>query len=192
MIEAFILAAGASSRFVQSKALVQIRGQTVLERVAGAFLDGGVSTLKIVCREEDEAIQSEAIRLDLPIVYCTPWTPEMSSSVCTVLNTSDADWIAICPVDLPFLQADTVKACLASLDSEALVVQPWCDGYKHPVFLSAQVKVYVLDQLSQGFTLREVLNGLERRPVPVPTVVQFRDFNTREELARLLEEGEVG
>lgn len=128
---AIILAAGASSRMGQPKALLEYRGETFLDRLIGLF-EARCSTVVVVLGYHAEAIRKGVRRVARFVVNPYPERGMLSS-----LQTGLAALPAECesffftPVDYPAISAATV-ARLA--ESQAAVAIPRFAGKRgHPV-----------------------------------------------------------
>lgn len=112
MIAAVVLAAGASSRMGEPKALLRTRtGASYLEAIAATARAGGCAHVTVVLGPP----HGERIRAALPASATAAWNEEpargMLSSVQAGLVTlpGDVDAALVWPVDIPFVRAATVQ-----------------------------------------------------------------------------------
>ncbi len=137
-VRTLVIAAGTGSRLGEDKALVDLDGQTAIERIVAAHRRAGVESVWVVRRTGAAAlpeIDARTVEVDEP--------PEMIDSVRAGLAAIDADdgWILFHPVDYP-LSADGVlhgliRACAATTRK---VVLPICGGRPgHPFGLSTRL-----------------------------------------------------
>ncbi len=129
---AIILAAGASQRLGQTKALVELGGSTLVEMVAGRLDSAGLE-VTIVTRVE----LVESIRALLPeahlVVNHEPEAGRTGSIQCGLASIGGGP-VLIAPVDRPGFSLATVKA-LCEFETTSC---PTLDGRGgHPIALSA-------------------------------------------------------
>jgi len=124
MIWAVVLAAGASTRMGEAKALLPARdGRRFVDAVAATARDGGCGGAVVVVGPP----HGEAIRRALPPGVATAWNarPErgMLSSVQAGLAALPANATAalIWPVDIPFVTRATVRAVLDAAPGRIVV-----------------------------------------------------------------------
>ena len=119
VIAALILAAGASQRMGQPKALLSVGGAALLERVARTARQAGAAALVVVVGPPHEALIRQRFS-DEEVFWAHNPQPErgMLSSVQAGLPQlpPPASGALIWPVDVPFVAVDTVRTALA-LDS---------------------------------------------------------------------------
>jgi molybdenum cofactor cytidylyltransferase len=119
--------AGASTRMGTSKALLDAGGRSFLAAVVGALVGGGCDRVLVVVGpgQDDEkrrATAAGALVLDNP----TPGEgPITSVRLALGALAADVDGIALCPVDHPLVQPETVARLMAAFrDTDAPVVIP--------------------------------------------------------------------
>lgn len=133
-ITAIVLAAGASTRMGEPKALVDIEGASFLTHIVRAARGGGVAAVVAVAGPPD----GEKIRTRLPAGAGIAWNPDpsrgMLSSIQIGLATLPAGTssVLIWPVDHPLVRVDTVRHILAGQPGK--IVIPCHQGRRgHPV-----------------------------------------------------------
>ncbi len=134
---AIILAAGASSRMGQPKALLSYQGETFLDRLSGIF-ERHCETVIAVLGHHAEAIRAGARRQALFTVNPVPERGMLSSLQCGLRALpAGVDSFFFTPVDYPAIHESTV-ARLAATD--AIIAVPRYEGRRgHPVLCKAQL-----------------------------------------------------
>jgi molybdenum cofactor cytidylyltransferase len=138
-INGIVLAAGASSRMGEPKALLQVDGVTFLERAVHLLREGGctyvvavvtddlwierladVSGAAVVINDADDAEQIDSLRLGIANL------PE------------DTHAVAVLPVDFPRISAETVSRLVKEASrSDAPILNPAYNGVAgHPVIFA--------------------------------------------------------
>jgi CTP:molybdopterin cytidylyltransferase MocA len=117
---AVILAAGASSRLGQPKQLVEIGGETLLERVVRAAEDAGCWPVVVVLGAQARAVL-ERRSLGSVAVLVNPWWQEgMASSLrLGVAAVSSWNGVVLMTCDQPTVTAEHIQALTASGDVSA-------------------------------------------------------------------------
>lgn len=124
---AYVLAGGRSSRMGRDKAFVEIEGVAMALRVARALRGGGAGAVHLVGK--DPALASLGL----------PWVPDRdplhhplvgAAAALRHAQLLGARTAVLCPCDLPWLEADAVRALLAHAGPACLGdgdrVQPLC------------------------------------------------------------------
>jgi CTP:molybdopterin cytidylyltransferase MocA len=143
---AVILAAGRSSRFGRSKALLPVdpTGLTFIARLITAFRDAGVHDVLVVGRPEDlplrEAVNAAAARF----VPNADADRGQLSSVVVGIDAADSprvDAVVVMPVDIPLVRAETIAAVLAAfIRARAPIARASHHGrHGHPVVFGRSV-----------------------------------------------------
>lgn len=189
---ALILAAGFSSRMGAFKPLLPIP--------AGS---GTCSALELLCRTY-AALQVPVMvvsgfrgdEVDAAARACGARSvrnpqPEngMFSSVLTGLAAlpEDTEAVFVHPVDIPLVRPLTLQRLLDAADGTETVLLPTYDGREgHPPLLPRACVRHVLAWQGQG-GLREALEGLPRRAVPVADALCLPDMDTQADYAALKE-----
>lgn len=111
---AILLAAGASRRLGQPKALLRCTGETLLRRQARLLLATSPRELCVVLGADAEALRGELDGLPLRMVRAADWAQGMGASLRAGLAAlqPDAARVLLCNVDQPRLQATHLVALL--------------------------------------------------------------------------------
>jgi CTP:molybdopterin cytidylyltransferase MocA len=146
-VVAVVLAAGASSRMGRPKALLDLDGQTVLERVLGACAGGGAAAAVLVTSPGGEAVRAGGATGPLPVLQAVNPNPErgMLSSLqvgLQVLPAGTAGFLLF-PVDFPIVPADEVarlrEAFAARLPGQRIFIPSFQRRRGHPVLIDAEL-----------------------------------------------------
>jgi CTP:molybdopterin cytidylyltransferase MocA len=170
----------------EHKALLPFAGETVLERMARAFREGGVRDVVTVVEQFENAISRKAAEIEVRSIVNDQMDLGMAGSILAAIADCASDWFAVCPADMPLLTAETVRMCVERLNGEP--VAPSVNGKrKHPVFIPATCSGELARLLLGGGTLRDFLASRAVLLVECEPGVQFADMDTPEEYRRLLD-----
>ena len=145
-IVGIVLAAGRSSRMGRPKALLPIppEGTTFVDHAVRILRDGGVPHVLVVGRPEDAALRDHVGRLQDGVSYVVNHQADegqLSSLLAGLAHAeaAGAGAIAVLPVDLPAVRAQTVSMLVLALEqSAAWIVRPTHAGRRgHPVIFRA-------------------------------------------------------
>lgn len=172
-VAALVLAAGASSRMGELKALLPFGGSTLLERAVRTFLDAGLPDVTVVIGHEADRVRDAVAALDVRCVENPAPERGMYSSVVAGIASLDpgVDAAFVLPADMPAVRAGTV-ARLAREHGAAqpAVTYPAFVGRRgHPPLVSRQLFDEILRGSGEG-GLRGVLTRFEDRARIVPVL----------------------
>ena len=136
-----ILAAGASSRMGQDKALLRWGDKTFLEHLLAALRNAETDPVRVVLGANADQVQKE-ISLGAGEAVLNPnWQKGMLSSLIAGLNslTTGVEAAAVCLVDHPCVSSTLIRAlCENFRAGDKLIVAPTYRGRRgHPVLFSA-------------------------------------------------------
>ncbi|WP_026581934.1 molybdenum cofactor guanylyltransferase [Bacillus sp. J33] len=126
-VTGIILAGGQSSRMGENKALLNIDGKTVIERIADRL--AAITSETIVIANSKEEYQF----LGLPIVSDQWKEKGPLAGIQSGLSASKTQRNLIVACDMPFISAELGKILLEELDSHQAAV-PEIAGRLHPLF----------------------------------------------------------
>lgn len=187
MISALILAAGASERMGSAKALLKLGGATLLERIVGTAGAAGTGDVVVTVGPPHGPEICAALAAALPAVRWA-WNAQpalgMLSSVQAGLPqlSPTTRGALIWPVDIPFVEVETVRQLLAAdLAQPAVLV---CKGRGgHPLWLPRELFAPAL-ALPVELGLRALRGAYPPRRVEVEDEEILRDLDTPEDVER--------
>ena len=195
MIIGVILAAGASSRMGQAKALLPVRGTTFLGRICQSMADVGVNDLVVVTAKglpPVDAALAEAGAAARLVENPRPVDGQLSSLQIglAVADRPGVEAVLVTLVDVPLVQADTMRAIVdAFRTTRAPIVRPVArDGrHGHPV-LFARAVFEDIRRADMAMGAKAVLRAHASEIANVPTDDEgaFADIDTPEDYARLI------
>ena len=151
MIVAVLLSAGESSRMGAPKALLQIDGETFIERIVTALHNGGLERIVVVLGFNAEKMRREIERLSVEIVVNPNYQQGQLSSLHAAVRHLQADTscdgMLVHLVDHPYIDPVLVRAMLQCFnDSKKLIVVPRHQGKRgHPVIFARALFTELLD-----------------------------------------------
>jgi molybdenum cofactor cytidylyltransferase len=194
MIAGIVLAAGLSRRMGRTKAFLQLGGRSFLERAVGALRDGGCDPVVVVAGPHGDAGADEvaltAVRLGAVVARNPDAESPQVASLRAGLGALGAavEAVVVTPVDVPRVDAETVRALAAVFEtSRAPLARPF-DGVRHghPVLFSRALWPELMaDPLPEG--ARSVIHAHAGERAEVRVRALPADVDTPEEYRRLLE-----
>ena len=192
-----ILAAGASRRLGEPKALADLGGRSVLERLSGALR--GISAEQLVITGcHDPEIRDHALRLvpAVEVAFNSSWSQGRTSGVALAAARRPGADLLICPADVPLVGASVMEAlaerwqalgCPGAGWLAPSIILPASGGrqYGHPIILGAKLAAQAC-----GLGADAPLRLLRARATPTATVETtdpaiLDDLDTPADLRRL-------
>lgn len=140
-IAGIILAAGASSRMGQDKALLRWGDKTFLEHLLAALRNAETDPVRVVLGANADEVQKKISLGAGEAVFNPDWQKGMLSSLIAGLNSlpTDAEAAVVCLVDHPCVSSTLIRAlCENFRAGDKLIVVPTYRGRRgHPVLFSA-------------------------------------------------------
>jgi molybdopterin-guanine dinucleotide biosynthesis protein A len=200
-IEAFILVGGRSSRFGSDKAIAELNGQSILERMASAVrtaLPG--SRIRLVAANDSQFSGTATLAMSLPTVFDLHEGRGPIGGLQTALSYAESEWVLALACDQPLLSAELIDR-LASMIADHLdaivPVQP--DGRMQPLCALYRTKpcLKVIDELLKpnqpAPPLRAIFEQVRTREVPFEEISDlpgcehfFLNMNTPDDLQRAI------
>ncbi len=142
-IAGIVLAAGASSRMGQDKALLRWGDKTFLEHLLAALRNAETDPVRVVLGANADQVQKE-ISLGAGEVVLNPnWQKGMLSSLIAGLNSlpTDVEAAVVCLVDHPCVSSTLIRALCENFRAGGkLIAIPTYQGRRgHPVLFSAKL-----------------------------------------------------
>jgi molybdenum cofactor cytidylyltransferase len=191
---AILLAAGESSRMGQLKALLEWRGQTLLEHQVGALLEGGADRVVVVLGHRAEELAfllegKDGVAWTLNPDYLQGKTTSIKAGL-AALDPSAVNEILLLNVDQPRSAADVARILSTHQAHDFAVTLPEYRGKGgHPIALSAKLlpELREIDEETQGIkaVVRRHPGAVNRVPLDNPEILL--DLNTPEQYRAALE-----
>jgi molybdenum cofactor cytidylyltransferase len=188
-IAGVILAAGASSRMGQPKALLEYKGEAFLRRLA-RVLSASCGKVIVVLGYDAERVRLAAPPDAEVAVNPAPERGMLSSLQCGLRAAGDAAAVLFLPVDYGAVSGDTV-ARVAGASGEAEIVAPVFDGkHGHPVCVSRAIVAELL-ALPETAQARDVIHRhrAATRYIAVDDAGIIADIDTPEDYRAMVEAG---
>ena len=169
-----LLAAGASRRLGQAKQLLQLDGETLIQRAARALIDAGCAPIVVVLGAMEKECRAALEDLPTYIVFNEKWRDGMGSSIAVGMAALDAQapnveaaLIALC--DQPFLNAALIRALIHQheISGCSVVASDYGDALGPPA-LFARAHFSELAQLRGEQGARRLVAAHETARVPFP------------------------
>ncbi len=193
---ALIPAAGKSTRMGRPKLTLPLGERTVLEHVAAALRQGGVSNILVVLPPQGHELAAIVEKAGARPMLLTEPTPDMRASIERGLDWLEAQgmgrddrWL-LAPADHPTLEADVVRRLLSTAqgDAQFSIHIPTHGGRRgHPTLIGWK-HVAGIRALPRGQGLNAYLrqHADEICEVPVASAEILFDLDTPEDFQRLL------
>jgi CTP:molybdopterin cytidylyltransferase MocA/HD superfamily phosphodiesterase len=189
-IAALIPAAGLSSRMEAFKPLIEVGGQTLVERVVNLFESAGISDIvTVVGHRSDELI---------PVLERTAsrwvFNPDHSGGMFTSIRKGleilrgSCDAFFVLPVDIPLVRSLTVRQLMRAFQKRSsLICHPrFGSGRGHPPLIDSCLINEMLDYGGQGGMRAFLKKHADRADdIPVADAHIHMDLDTEEDLALL-------
>ena len=196
MISGIVLAAGASTRMGQAKASLPLgqMGETVLSRVVGTLVKGGVPEIVVVAGAHIDAVRAAMPRQETRarVIENMGWQRGQLSSLVTGLDAIDTPLIEaalVMLVDVPLVHASTVAAVIeAWRRTRAPIVRPAKgERHGHPVIFDRSVFADLRSaDLNTGAKAVFALHRDRIVNVEVNDSGAFEDIDTPEDYERIV------
>jgi molybdenum cofactor cytidylyltransferase len=142
-VAGIILAAGASSRMGEDKALLEWHGRSFLEHLMSAVKDASIELLRVVLGANAEEVQRRVQFGAGEVVVNRDWEHGMLSSIIAALDSlpREVEGAVVCLVDHPCVSSRLLRTLIEKhRETGKLIVQPTFGGRRgHPVLFAAEL-----------------------------------------------------
>lgn len=157
-----ILAAGASTRMGQPKALLGYGGRTALARLIAVFREAGCARPIVVLGSGADEIERTVRKGEARVVVNPDWERGQTSSLKAGLRVLPPEAVAwlLHPVDVPLIEAADVAAVTGAwaATGKPIVIPSHAMRRGHPVLFSVALRDEVM-VLGDGDPVRNVVNA---------------------------------
>jgi molybdenum cofactor cytidylyltransferase len=153
-IGGLVLAAGASRRMGTSKALLEIQGETFLDRI--------VRLLRPVCDSLAVVVPPNGPMVADAVCNPDPDRGMLSSLRCGLDRLRDCDHVLFTPMDLPLLDARTVRRIADAAPLAPVVIPRHGEDRGHPVAIDRTVALELL-AAPDGMQPRDIIRRDDSR-----------------------------
>jgi molybdenum cofactor cytidylyltransferase len=192
-IDAFILAAGSSTRLGRDKLYLRIDGESVIHRAARAFLLDDVRRVMVVAGYEPEKMERELADLPVQIIRNRSYHEGMSASIKAVLpHLDDAEGALFHLGDKPFITRETVERMVQIFgEKETHLLVPLYGGQKgHPILLDPFFFRHEMAHVSGDEGLRSIIEAHREETVFIEgDEGAILDIDTEEDVKSLVRRG---
>lgn len=127
-----VLAAGSSTRLGRPKQLVELEGQTLVQRAAIAAKTAGADRVFVVVGAfADEVRASVALVNDASVVFNPKWETGLASSLATGIEVAQVmacDGALVMTTDQALIESTSLKSLIDGFDAEHRIVASSYDG----------------------------------------------------------------
>lgn len=141
-VDGIVLAAGASTRMGEPKALLQVGGTTFLERAIHLLREAGCRYVVAVVNDDDWVERLADVSGAAVVINDAEGSEQIDSLRLGIANLpEDADGVLVLPVDFPRLSRETIARLLQEFArSSAPILNPSYNGEAgHPVLFARSV-----------------------------------------------------
>ncbi|HTF87195.1 MAG TPA: NTP transferase domain-containing protein [Planctomycetota bacterium] len=191
-----ILAAGASERLGSCKALVDLHGQSPLERLIRQASLANAEEIAVVAGAHQREIGAALERIDpsrrVRLLFNPSWSLGRTGSAGVAAASFPGRALMIAPVDVPLVQSETFRRLFEAWEAQGEPPRGWLAPclarparYGHPLILGRELS-RLLPELDPSLPL----SGLRAQAqplwaVPVTDLSILDDLDTPEDLERL-------
>lgn len=187
---AIILAAGRSSRMRQFKPLLQLDGQTLIQRAISVFRQNCIEDIIVVTGHQAPNLEAALAHDGVQIARNESYDRGMFSSVVVGIRKVPAHCEAffILPVDIAWVRSATIGHLIRVFqDNPGRICYPCVANRRgHPPLIPASLAKAIADDNGKG-GLRQVLKHWENLALHVTVVDRYilHDMDTPEDLSNL-------
>lgn len=187
-VAGIVPAAGRSARMGTAKPLLEVSGESFLARAVRVLRAGGCRPVVVVVAAAATDVRAAAAATGARVVENPTADSEQVDSVRLALAAlPTAAAVAILPVDVPYVSANTVTSVIQAWQrSQAPLVIPEHAGVAgHPVLVSRALFAAVMDgDLPEGIRSLLATHAAAVERIPVPDPGTLVDLDTPADLER--------
>ena len=165
-----ILSAGLSRRMGEHKPLMNLGGQTVLERILSLYRQAGVADIRVVTGHRADPVRTALSSHPVTVVHNPAYKSGMFSSVLAGIDSLPATIRSffIHPVDIPLVHPHTLSRLMdASNRASSTVVYPvFNDRRGHPPLIHSKLKDAIAAHDGRG-GLRALLERFDATSIDI-------------------------
>src|SRR5688572_30835187 len=192
-LDGIVLAAGASSRMGEPKALLQVDGTTFLERAVHLLREAGCRYVVAVVNDDDWIERLADVSGAAVVVNDAEGAEQIDSLRLGIANLpDDSDGVMVLPVDFPRIKAETVSRLAAEFArTDAAILNPAYNGASgHPVIFANRILPELLEpDLPDGARAVIDAHAGEAAIVEVDDPGVLIDVDTRSDYQQHVERG---
>jgi len=188
-LAAIVLAAGVSSRMGNFKPLLQVDGQTMIQRVVSYMKRAGADPIVVVTGYKRDVLEHHLADAGVTFAhneryYCTQMLDSLLLGFSALPR--DISRVLVSPADVPLIKPETTQALLAA---EGDFIRPSYEGKPgHPVVMTPEAFCRIRAFQDHPDGLRGAISacGIVPVDIPVEDLGTTLDGDTRDEYASLL------
>jgi CTP:molybdopterin cytidylyltransferase MocA len=178
-----VLAAGAGTRFGGPKQLAELDGRPLLEHALRAMADAPVGATFVVLGARADEIRTRVDLRGATVVVAADWDEGQAASLragVAAAREHGADAVVVTLGDQPRISAEAIARVVQAGTPAARATYGGVPG--HPVLLGAELFDAVA-ALRGDTGARDLLTGVDVKPVPCDGLGSPADVDTRDQLA---------
>ncbi len=194
-IKGILLSAGESKRMGELKALLDLNGERIINKLLNEYLESFLTELVLVlgykASDIKQAIEVESDKLKT--VVNDEYKKEMFSSIQRGISAiSKADAILIGLIDHPFIDKKIINTLILNYKDEEILIPAFNGRKGHPIIIPFSLKKEILSLDSLNHSLRDITHEHKDkvRILEMQTDKILFDMDTREDYERAQKYGE--
>ena len=194
-IKGILLSAGESRRMGELKALLNLNGERIINKLLNEYLKSFLTELVLVLGYKANDIK-QAIELEsgkLKFVVNNEYKKEMFSSIQRGVSAiSGADAILIGLIDHPFIDKKIINTLILNYKDEEILIPSFKGRKGHPIIIPFYLKKEILGADPLNYSLRDItsMHKDKVRTIEMQTDKILFDMDTREDYERAQKYGE--
>ncbi len=187
MISLIVLAAGKSTRMKENKLVLNVDGETLIERVVNTAIRSNADEVVVVLGYEAEKIREKIARLRCKIVVNNRYEKGQSGSVKVGLSaiSPEAEAMMVLPADVALIDAPSINRVIDEYSGtkSRIVIASHQHQSGHPILLDRTLFPEVSEIDEDTFGLKAVINRhrAQVKYVDVGSDNVLIDIDTQEE-----------